>query len=59
MSGVARMLDFSASFDSYNKSVSPEEADAYALFWDWFMTGQAVRAGIEQYKREPVSVEKK
>jgi hypothetical protein len=40
LSGVARLMDFSGTFDSYNRSANEELADARAIFWDWRMVGE-------------------
>jgi hypothetical protein len=40
VSGLARLLDLWATFDAYNVSRSPHEADARALRADWRVTGQ-------------------
>jgi len=42
-SGLARLLDLWGKFDAYNTSESPEEADMWALFSDWRITGQDIR----------------
>lgn len=38
-SGMARLIDFSCSFDSYNKSATPAEADFRASLSDWISVG--------------------
>lgn len=35
LAGVARFSDFSGSFDSYNRSDTEAEADAFAMYADW------------------------
>lgn len=42
VSGLARLLDLLATFDAYNVSRSPHEADARALRSDWQVTGQDI-----------------
>lgn len=37
--GVARTLDLGGSYDSYNDSPSPDEADQEALASDWYAIG--------------------
>ena len=37
--GFARVLDVGGSFDDYNYSVSPEEADQIAIAADWYAVG--------------------
>jgi hypothetical protein len=47
LAGVARVFDLGCQFDSYNVSADPEEADARAIFLDWFAVGKDIaRAGI-------------
>jgi len=40
LSGAGRTLDLMGTFDRYNVSVSPEEADARAIFSDWLAVGR-------------------
>jgi hypothetical protein len=37
--GAARLFDFGGLFDSYNESVTDEEADAKAISSDWALVG--------------------
>lgn len=39
LNGVARLYDFTGSFDSYNESATPKQADAVALYADWAAVG--------------------
>lgn len=39
LSGAARTLDLGGTFDRYNVSPSPEEADARAIANDWMTVG--------------------
>jgi hypothetical protein len=39
LSGVARLLDFGATFTDYNHSPTPEEADRRAIRADWRAVG--------------------
>lgn len=41
--GIARVFDLWGAFDYYNYSSSPEEADAKAMFGDWYAVGQDLR----------------
>ncbi len=43
LKGISRLLDFCGSPDSYNQSATPAEADARAMFSDWYMAGQDLR----------------
>ena len=50
--GAARLLDLGAVFDSYNEFLTPEQADALALYSDWYMAGKDLQAAFEQLVRE-------
>ncbi|MGL4370891.1 MAG: hypothetical protein ACRCUT_14650 [Spirochaetota bacterium] len=50
ISGVARILDFGATFDDYNKSLTPEEADYVALRNDCFAVGNDMRMVMSQFR---------
>lgn len=47
LSGVARTLDLGATFDSYNESRTPNEADARALFGDWRAVGRSLLQAMD------------
>jgi len=47
LTGIARTLDLGATFDSYNESRTPNEADARALFADWRAVGLSLLQAIE------------
>ena len=51
-SGVARTLDLWGTFDEYNHSETPAEADATAIASDWSIVGQDLYDAIDQYKIE-------
>lgn len=46
--GFGRTLDLWGDFDTYNDSLSPDEADRLALASDLYMIGIDLRAVIEQ-----------
>ena len=46
-SGAARVLDLGGTFDAYNASPSPEDADAYALSNDWYAVGRDMQNAID------------
>ena len=48
VSGVARVLDLGGTFDQYNSSATPGEADARALAGDWAVVGENMRIAIEK-----------
>lgn len=52
LSGIARTLDLGATFDAYNISETPEEADYNAILTDWIAVGSDMRKAIEQYQSE-------
>jgi hypothetical protein len=49
--GCARLLDIAGSFDRYNTSQSPEEADARAIYSDWRMVGEDLVDAMEKALR--------
>ena len=50
LSGVARLYDLFGTFDDYNESSSPSEADARAVNSDWNMTLQDFRGAVSAAK---------
>ncbi len=48
LSGAARVLDLGGTFDEYNSSDTPEEADARALWGDWKVVGENLGIAIEE-----------
>lgn len=53
-SGAARLLDFGGTFDQYNNSASPTEADANAAIADWYTVGDDIREAMEQFEEAEV-----
>ena len=51
-SGAARVLDLWGSFDDYNISESPLEADGKAIASDWLIVGQELCDAFEQQEEE-------
>jgi len=51
-SGVARTLDLGSTFDSYNESRTPQEADSRALHADWKAVGHDLRDSMRTFERE-------
>jgi len=51
-SGAVRVFDFFGQFDEYNRSDTPEEADAKAIASDWIVVGQDIADAIEQNDSE-------
>lgn len=52
MSGTGRVLDLWGTFDDYNRSETPFEADAKAIAADWLVVGQDMLEAIEQYESQ-------
>lgn len=48
-SGAARLLDFGGTFDRYNNSATPKEADLNAMIADWAMVGDDICDAMEQF----------
>jgi hypothetical protein len=51
-SGAARVLDIMGTFDDYNVSSSPQEADQNALTADWIAVGHDIYRAIEMEMSE-------
>lgn len=47
LSGFARLIDLFGVFDAYNESRTPQEADARALWTDWFVVGNDLYAAYQ------------
>ena len=50
LEGIARLMDFSGSLNTYNLSRTPEEADRLALASDWYAVGQDLERAIANYE---------
>lgn len=50
--GWARLLAFFHPFSEYNISCTGQEADARALYCDWVLTANDLRAASTQYESE-------
>jgi hypothetical protein len=48
ISGAAHLLDFGATYDTYNHSRTREEADAIALYADWRSVGEELLQALNQ-----------
>jgi hypothetical protein len=51
--GLARFFDLSGSFDDYNSSESPDEADAKAMYADWSVVGDSLGYVVRKQLDEP------
>ncbi len=49
LAGASRTLDLGATFDSYNASLPPEEADRIALYLDWAAVGVDLRYAMDTF----------
>lgn len=49
LTGASRSLDLGATFDDYNESSTPEQADERALRHDWYIVGDALYAAICEF----------
>jgi hypothetical protein len=47
--GFARVLDIGGTFDVYNVSQTPEEADSLALASDWYAVGADLYRAIAHF----------
>ncbi len=52
VSGAARILDLGGTFDCYNISPTPADADHCALVNDWNVVGQDLREAIEKVQSQ-------
>ena len=50
LGGMARAVDMHATLQEYNKSATPEEADAWALFSDFKAVGMDIRRATQTIK---------
>ena len=48
INGVAHLLDFWGTYDSYNRSRTPAQADAVALYADWRSVGEDLLQALNQ-----------
>jgi hypothetical protein len=51
--GVARLLDFEGNFVEYNRSATPAQADARAMFCDWAAVGSFLDDSIRIFSEKP------
>ncbi len=57
LSGAARIFDLFGTFDDYNESSSPGEADARAMNNDWNVILQDLRDAVDVAKARIENVE--
>jgi hypothetical protein len=53
--GQSRFFDFSGSFDEYNTSESPDEADAKAMYADWAVVGETIESVVRKQQGQPTT----
>jgi hypothetical protein len=51
-SGFARLVDFGCTFDAYNKSATPQEADFRATLADWIAVGFDILEAADQVEEQ-------
>ena len=49
LTGLAKIIDIGATFDEYNISETPQEADFWSLWSDWYAVGDDLRYAVEKY----------
>jgi hypothetical protein len=54
LSGAARLFDWGASLNEYNRSSTPDEADFVALASDWCAIGGDVRRSMNECDEWPL-----
>ena len=47
--GVARLWDFGDSLTEFNRALTPEQADFFAMMADWYPIGDDFRAAFREY----------
>jgi len=53
LSGAGRVLDLGGTFDGYNESPSPAEADRLAMRADWKAVGDALGEALSAEESAP------
>jgi hypothetical protein len=52
LEGVARTLDLGGTLSEYNRSLTPAQADYIAIWSDWRVVGNDIRAAVAALKRD-------
>jgi hypothetical protein len=52
LSGVCRILDLGATFNVYNSSRTPDEADLRAVYADWKVVGDDIFRALDGYAEQ-------
>lgn len=50
--GVGRILDFGGTLTEYNESLTPQQADYFAMRADWALVGHDIRKAIRDIEPE-------
>jgi len=51
LEGAARVVDVGGTLNRYNRSETPEEADALAMYADWKAVGEDIRRAMQRYRK--------
>jgi hypothetical protein len=51
LTGIGQLFDVSGSYNKYNYSKSPEEADKKSLYLDWLAVGQDIQVAMNTYEQ--------
>ncbi len=51
--GIARLFDFFGTYDTYNTSPSPQEADLLAVLQDWLAVEEDTQKVLASHKPLP------
>ena len=55
--GAARILDMGGTLNSYNKSLSAEQADLFAIYSDWLSVGADLEVALEKCQADSPRLE--
>lgn len=47
LEGCGRVLDFGDTLTQYNTALTPEQADAIAVYFDWLAVGGDIRMAVK------------
>lgn len=54
--GIGRIFDFSGSMQVYNECLTPQQADALAIFNDFKAIGLDIKKSAQSIEHEPVTI---
>ena len=52
LEGVGRILDFGGTLTEHNESLTPEQADYFAMRADWWLVGHEIREAMRDFDPE-------